>query len=225
MKLTVAATDDKDDEYAAAVKLGSRARVNFIGGNLSLDGPQDSPNTGNWTLGSTTPGDNGTAIAQFSAVCWAHGRMIAEWLLEKHGKAAPVVGMVEVSVGGTTIHHWVPDYVGNYCNKTGILPNKGECVQYPPGWIFDGSVHRPTSSTVYQQSFNCAKVTYLARAGGMWRPRKMNPMLLDGKGFSAREVIYYQGEADSGKTCQHSDQTDLRRRYTTAAHSGRGEWT
>lgn len=24
-------------------------------------------------------------------------------------------------------------------------------------------------------------------------------MLLDGKGFSAREVIYYQGEADSGK--------------------------
>jgi hypothetical protein len=140
MKLTVAATDDKDAEYAAAVELGSRARVNFIGGNLSLDGPQDSPNTGNWTLGSTTPDDNGTAIAQFSAVCWAHGRMIAEWLLKKHGDAAPVVGMVEVSVGGTTIHHWVPDYVGNKCNETGLLPNSGECVQYPPGWIFDGSV-------------------------------------------------------------------------------------
>ena len=145
MKLTVDATDDKDAEYAAAVELGSRARVNFIGGNLSLDGPQDSPNTGNWTLGSTTPDDNGTAIAQFSAVCWAHGRMIAEWLLKKHGDAAPVVGMVEVSVGGTTIHHWVPDYVGNKCNETGLLPNSGECVQYPAGWIYDGSVRSPFS--------------------------------------------------------------------------------
>lgn len=140
MKLTVAATDDKEAEYAAAVKLGSRARVNFIGGNLSLDGPQDTPNTGNWTLGSTTPDDNGTAIAQFSAVCWAHGRIIAEWFEEQHGAAAPVVGMVEVSVGGTTIHHWVPDYIGNKCNETGLLPSKGECVQYPPGWIYDGFV-------------------------------------------------------------------------------------
>lgn len=175
MKLTVAATDDKDAEYAAAVALGPKARINFVGGNLSLDGPQTSPNSGNWTLGSTTPGDNGTAIAQFSAVCWAHGRLIAEWMQQKHGAAAPVIGMVEVSVGGTTIHHWVPDYVGNACNRTGILPSHGECVQYPPGWIYDG---------------------------------RMNPMLLDGKGFSAREVLYYQGEADSGEND----------RYTRAAY-------
>eukprot|EP01043_Picozoa_sp_COSAG02_P051903 COSAG02_NODE_5522_length_4260_cov_2.569815_2_plen_33_part_00 len=30
-------------------------------------------------------------------------------------------------------------------------------------------------------------------------------MLLDGKGFSAREVIYYQGEADSGKAVVLTD--------------------
>jgi hypothetical protein len=36
----------------------------------------------------------------------------------------------------------------------------------------------------------------------------MNPMLLDGKGFSAREVLYYQGEADSGEND----------RYTRAAY-------
>jgi hypothetical protein len=44
-------------------------------------------------------------------------------------------------VGGTTIHHWVPDYIGVGCNKTGILPSKGECVQYPPGWIYDGKMN------------------------------------------------------------------------------------
>ena len=33
-------------------------------------------------------------------------------------------------------------------------------------------------------------------------------MLLDGKGFSAREVLYYQGEADSGEND----------RYTRAAY-------
>jgi len=46
MKLTVAATDDKEAEFAAAVKLGSKTRINFIGGNLSLTGPLSTPNTG-----------------------------------------------------------------------------------------------------------------------------------------------------------------------------------
>ena len=49
MKLGVSATDNKDEEYALAVQLGGAVRVNFVSGNLSLDGPQTSPTTGNWT--------------------------------------------------------------------------------------------------------------------------------------------------------------------------------
>ena len=75
MKLTVSATDDAAVEYARARALGARVRVNFIGGNLSLDGPQITPNAGNWTVGA---GDNGTAIKDFSAICWDHGALIAE---------------------------------------------------------------------------------------------------------------------------------------------------
>jgi lysophospholipase L1-like esterase len=47
----------------------------------------------------------------------------------------------QVSVGGTTIHHWVPTDVGVECNKTGLLPSKGEAVQYPPGWIYNGRMN------------------------------------------------------------------------------------
>ena len=99
-------------------------------------------------------------------MCWAHGRLLSGWLQQTKGADAPIVGLVEVSVGGTTIHHWVPDYIGIGCNKTGILPSTGECVKYPPGWIFDA---------------------------------RLNPMLLDGHGFSVRQMLYYQGEADSGE--------------------------
>eukprot|EP00041_Stephanoeca_diplocostata_P012091 m.201608 g.201608 ORF g.201608 m.201608 type:complete len:516 (+) comp18804_c0_seq7:138-1685(+) len=170
MELPVYSTDDKEAEYAAAVALGNRIRINFVGGNLSLDGPQISPNTGNWTVAS---GRNGTAVSDFSAVCWSHGRLLAEWLhTQSSGDGAnTVVGLVEVSVGGTTIHHWVPTDVGTICNATGLLPSSGECVQYPPGWIYNG---------------------------------RMNPMLLDGHGFTARQVLYYQGEADSGENDKYT---------------------
>jgi len=162
MELTVGGTDNKDDEYAAALALGDRVRINFVSGNLSLDGPQTSPNNGNWTPAGLS---NGTIVKDFSAVCWGMGRRMAQWLDNEAG-AAPYVGMVEVSVGGTTIHHWVPSDVGIACNRTGMLPSKGEAAHYPPGWIYNG---------------------------------RMNPMLLGGKGWTARSVLYYQGEADSGE--------------------------
>jgi hypothetical protein len=162
MKLGVSATDNKDEEYAFAQQLGSSVRINFVSGNLSLDGPQTSPTTGNWTFGSD---NNGTIIGDFSAVCWGMGRRIAQWYAST-GSNAPVVGLVEISVGGTTIHHWIPADAGIACNRTGQLPSKGEAQQYPPGWIYEG---------------------------------RMNPILLRGHGFSARSVLYYQGEADSGE--------------------------
>ena len=45
------------------------------------------------------------------------------------GSPAPVVGLVEISVGGTTIHHWIPADAGIACNRTGQLPSKGEAQQ------------------------------------------------------------------------------------------------
>jgi sialate O-acetylesterase len=169
MKLTVSATDDAAAEYAAASALNDQIRINFVSGNLSLDGPQTSPTTGNWTVGGA---QQGLAIKDFSAICWAHGRLLTEWLNTNTSTAGTTVGLVEISVGGTTIHHWIPSYAGIECNRTGLLPNKGECVQYPPGWIYNG---------------------------------RMNPILLDGGGFSARLALYYQGEADSGENDKYTE--------------------
>eukprot|EP00038_Savillea_parva_P008659 m.178358 g.178358 ORF g.178358 m.178358 type:complete len:838 (+) comp14530_c0_seq1:74-2587(+) len=138
MELSVGGTDNKDDEFAYALALGDKVRINKLGGNLSLDGPQITPTTGNWTLSSD---NNGTIISDFSAVCWGMGRRLSQWLAQHSSQPAPYVGMMEVSVGGTTIHHWVPQDIGIACNATGILPSKGEAVQYPPAWIYNARMN------------------------------------------------------------------------------------
>lgn len=66
---------------------------------------------------------------------------MTQWLAEDKTAGAPIVGLVEVSVGGTTIHHWVPTDIGISCNKTGQLPSKGEAAKYAPGWIYNGRMN------------------------------------------------------------------------------------
>ena len=161
MELSVGGTDNKDDEFAYALALGDKVRINKLGGNLSLDGPQITPTTGNWTLSSD---NNGTIISDFSAVCWGMGRRLSQWLAQHSSQPAPYVGMMEVSVGGTTIHHWVPQDIGIACNATGILPSKGEAVQYPPAWIYNARMNpmllgghgMTVRSVIYYQVGQCA---------------------------------------------------------------------
>lgn len=138
MELSVGGTDNHDDEYAFAAQLQDKVRINFIGGNLSMDGPQISPTSGNWTPSGL---NNGTIIKDFSAVCWGMGRRMAQWFAQDESAAAPIVGLVEVSVGGTTIHHWVPTDIGLACNKSGQLPSAGEAAKYAPGWIYNGRMN------------------------------------------------------------------------------------
>eukprot|EP00755_Sulcionema_specki_P013614 Sspe_Gene.54406::Locus_30036_Transcript_1_1_Confidence_1.000_Length_2022::g.54406::m.54406/K05970/SIAE; sialate O-acetylesterase len=141
MVLSVGATDNKVEEEELANSLPN-IRI-FDTAHREADAPTLDIGSGggghdwgpkNWTVASNT------TITRFSAVCWTAGRMLAQWLEEK-GKKSPYIGLIQSTIGGTTVHWWGPGVVGVQCNQTGQLPSKGEAAQHVPGWLWNNMVN------------------------------------------------------------------------------------
>eukprot|EP01084_Bolivina_argentea_P062662 114602_1 len=168
MGTTVAEGDSKEQEIAIA-KNFPNIRLLHIN-NSNSDTPMQNTTgiyNNTWMIAGTKTPVGSDSVGTFSAACWMTGRRITAYLETiSSNTSKPYVGLIESSIGGTTVHFWAPAYVGIACNSSGQLPNTGECASGPAGQLFNTMI---------------------------------NPISFGGKGLSVRNILYYQGEADSGE--------------------------
>ena len=143
MVLTVGKTDNDAEEQKLADSLPNirifdtaHSEFDYPVMNISSGGAINGADAGpvNWTVAGNA------TIGRFSSVCWTAGRMLAQWLAEERD-ATPYIGLIQSTIGGTSVHFWAPGGVGAECNKTGGLPATGEASQHVAGWLWNGMVN------------------------------------------------------------------------------------
>lgn len=166
MELSVSSTDNKKYEYEIANTLPN-VRLFHSPDTFSNYTLQNFSKSTEWQIASNT------TIESFSAVCWMHGRMLAQYFEQSQSSTKKkYIGLIQSTIGGTSVYFWAPGHIGLACNITGQLPNSGECAKEgPPYYRVPGSIYNAM----------------------------VNPLAMNGKGISISGVLWYQGEADSGE--------------------------